>query len=332
MEKAKDAFQTELRNLEEQQRSAIATVERWTTMATAASARAGEPASTAEIMTSIPTPDRAGAPAAQELRPEEFRAAVAKCHLLTDAGKDTLVKLTASMMAGEVPLLHGSECDDFIEIAQAFISGGRHVRLEADPTIVSFDDLWFRPGTRIATPLRQAIEDATRDAPTSQLCVISNADASGARYWHRPLAEKTRRSELPSGLLFCATLKDPKSEEALEIGKTGLSFEAKGLIAPKASVAAPIILSGPKAQMFELRIESRRLDLAPATGILGTIDAPFGIRDAERIARIFVAAGLLMESDDADHFARDVASRLVAAPSAGRAETNVISIGGASRA
>jgi predicted transcriptional regulator len=327
-EKTKHILHAELRDLDEQQQRAIATVERWTSIASAASALGNGPASSAGFRTSVPAPDRAGDPAPRQLRPEEFRAAVADCHLLTDAGKDALVQIAASMLAGEVPLLHGQECDDFIEIVQSFVAGGRHFRLEADPTIISFDDLWIRPGTQVATPLRQAVDDATG----TQLCVISKADLSGARFWYPPLADRARRSELPTHLLFCATLKDPKSEEAMEIIKTGLSFEATGLIAPKASVAAPLVLTGPTAEIFELHIENRSFDLAPAVGVLGTIAARLGICDAERIARIFAASRLLMRSDEADKFARDVAFRLAAAPVSERADTNVISLGGSSRA
>lgn len=329
LEQAKEAFNAELRSLSEQQNRATEIVEKWTSIASALGAA---PDSFTIARTSIPLPDRASEPPPQSLQPGDFENAVAGCSLLTDAGKNMLVRLAALMLAGEIPLLHGPECDDFIEIAQIFLSGGRNARLEADPTIIAFDDLWLRPGTQVATPIRQAVAEASADPARTHLCVISKADLSGARFWYPALAEKARRAELPPRLLICATLKDAKSEEATELVGLGLLLDIKDVIAPKASTVAPAMLRGPNAKIFELQVDLQRPDITSAVQLLASIGVPLGIREAERVARIFVAAGLLMKPAQAEALAQSVASRLSAAPQSSRSENNVIPLGGSARA
>ena len=264
LEKNGATLKAELQSLSEQQNRATEIVERWTSVAAAL----GTGAETfAVTRTSIPALERGRDPTLQTLRLGEFEGAVAACPLLTDAGKEMLMRLAALMLAGEVPLLHGPECDDFIEIAQSLISGGRNARLEADPTMISFDDLWIRPGTNVATPLRQAIAEASGESPSTQLCVISKADRSGARFWYPALADKAHRTELPPRFLVCATLKDAESDEAAEFASTGILLEAKDLIAPKASTVAPAILTGPNAKVFELHVETRQTDLTPGRAV-----------------------------------------------------------------
>ena len=329
LENGRDALKAELQSLSEQQNRATEIVERWTSVAAALGTG---PETFAVARTSVPALERGGDTPPQSLGFGDFESAVAGCSLLTDAGKEMLMRLAALMLAGEVPLLHGPECDDFIEIAQSFISGGRNARLEADPTVISFDDLWIRPGTQVATPLRQAIAKASGESPTTQLCVISKADLSGARFWYPPLAEKAHRSELPPPFLVCATLKDAESEESAEFAPRGVLLEAKGLIAPKASAVAPAMLTGPNAKVFELRIETRQPDLTPAVQLLASISLPLGIRESSRVARIFVAAGTLMKPAQAEAFARSAAARLAAPNLSGRNGDNVVPLGGASRA
>lgn len=329
LEKKGHTLKAELQNLSEQQNRTTEIVERWTSVAAALGAGAETFAVT---RTSIPALERGRDHPPQCLRFGEFEGAVAGCSLLTDVGKEMLVRLAALMLAGEVPLLHGPECDDFIEIAQSLISGGRNVRLEADPTVISFDDLWIRPGTQVSTPLRQAIAEASGESPTTQLCVISKADRSGARFWYPALADRAHRTELPPRFLVCATLKDVESDETAEFASRGILLEAKDLIAPKASIVAPAILTGPNAKVFELLVETRQTDLTSAVQLLASIGLPLGIRESQRVAQIFIAAGALMKPAQAEALARSAATRLAAATLPGRIGDNVVPLGGASRA
>jgi hypothetical protein len=328
LEKEKETLEAALRDLSERQNRATEIVEKWTSIASAFGAP-GQ--SFAAAKSSIPVPDRASEPSPEALRLGDLENAVARSLLLTDAGKQAVVRLAALMLGGEVPLLHGPECDDFIEIAQAYLSGGRHARLEADPTIITFDDLWIRPGTQVVTPLRQALAEASGEPPRTQLSVISNADLSGARFWYPALANKMRCAELPLRLLICATLKDAKSEEAERLVEMGLALEIKDVIAPEASTIAPAVLRGSSAKIFELQVENRRPDLITAVEFLASIGVPLGIRDAERVASIFVAARLLMGSAQAEALARTAALHLNGEPQSPRNE-NVIPLGGSGRA
>jgi hypothetical protein len=329
LEGTRDALRTEIRILTEQQNRATEVVERWTSVATTLG---NGPDAFAITQASVPTAQETAVRTPQRLRGGDFGQVVAGCSLLTEAGKEMLIRFVALMQAGEIPLLHGSQCEDFIEIARSLVSGGRLARLEADPTIISFDDLWIRPGTHVTTPLRQAAADAVGEAPKNCLCVISKADLSGARFWYPALADRSGRGQLPPGLLICATLKDPESEESAEFAKAGLLLEASDLIAPKAGAVAPAMLTGPSSKLFELEIESRPTDLTAAVTLLASMAMPLGIREAKRVARIFVAAGTLMEPAHAEELARSAALRILGMAASTATTGNVIPLGGSARA
>jgi hypothetical protein len=180
--------------------------------------------------------------------------------------------------------------------------------------------------------LRQAIAEASGESPTTQLCVISKADRSGARFWYPALADRAHRTELPPRFLVCATLKDAESDETAEFASRGILLEAKDLIAPKASIVAPAVLTGPNAKVFELLVETRQTDLTSAVQLLASIGLPLGIRESRRVAQIFIAAGALMKPAQAEALARSAAARLAAAALPGRIGDNVVPLGGASRA
>jgi hypothetical protein len=329
LQKTRDALGTEIRGLTEEQNRATEIVERWTSVAAALGTAAD---SFAVTRTSVPAPEPATGPSPQRLRASDLEQAVAACSLLTDAGKEMLTRLVALMVAGEIPLLHGGECEDFIEIARSLVSGGRLARLEADPTIISFDDLWIRPGTQVATPLRLAAADAAGEAPRNSLCMISRADLSGARFWYPALADRSGRGQLPPGLLICATLDDPESEESSAFAKSAILLEAKDLIAPKAATVAPAMLAGPRAKLFDLEVVARPTDLTGAVAPLASMGITLGIRDAERVARIFAAAGMLMKAAQAEELARSAALRFSGIAPSAASGGNVIPLGGSARA
>ncbi|MBQ4797291.1 hypothetical protein F9U41_25095, partial [Pectobacterium versatile] len=73
----------------------------------------------------------------------------------TPDGKSLMEQFLALMLAGECPLLYGSETQDFLVIAESLISSGRSIRQIADPTTITYEDLWVRAGNHLATPLYQ---------------------------------------------------------------------------------------------------------------------------------------------------------------------------------
>lgn len=289
----------------------------------------------AQIYASIPALD-GGQLAAEKMELADLQAVVAQCPLLTELGKKLLVRFVTLLIAGEVPALYGSECGDFIEIAQSFISGGRSIRLEADPTIISLDDLWIRPGTHAATPLRAAAVEASGENPATQLCVILRADVSGAQFWYPALADRMSRSGLPRSMLMCVTVSDKESEEGRLLAKDSLMLDIEGVIAPMAGAVAPEALHGKTARRFDLQIGSRPTDISAAIPILTSLSSPLGIRDAERVARIHASALLTLKAPEAELFAREIATQLYSTvPSAnasGVSNLNVVPLGGAFRA
>jgi hypothetical protein len=332
-EKKREELAVDLERLASQQALAIEAVERWTAVASALGSGSN---TTSRINVSIPSLAPAPLPARQGIRVQDLEAEIAGNSLLTENGKKALLRFVALLLAGDVPVLYGPESDDFLEVAQMFISGGRCARLEADPTIICFDDLWIRAGTHVSTPLRDAIADACGETPRTQLCVISRADVSGARFWYPALADKSRRGDLPRRVLICATLMDKDSDEAKSFIPGCLLIEADGVIAAKASAVAPVILSGPNAKPLELDPGVRESDLTTAIQLLAKIETPLGVRDAERVARIYLAAGTLLKPPEAEEFARQAATQIAAVVAstviAPARATNVVPLGGATRA
>jgi hypothetical protein len=312
---------------------AIDAVQRLANVATALG-HGGEPET--QIYTAIPAPFDSAQLPAEKMKLQDLDAAAAQCQLLTESGKKLLVRFATLLVAGDVPVLQGSECDDFLEIAQTFISGGRCARLEADPTIISLDDLWIRPGTHAATPLRAAAVEASGENPTTQLCVISRADVSGAQFWYPALANRMLRGELPRSMLACVTIADKTSEEAKAFVKACIVLDVEGAIAPKAAAVAPAVLHGPNSKRFDLDIGSRPTDISAAVPILASLASPLGIREAERVARIYVSALLTLKAPDAEALARDVAAQISSSvPSnntSGTPGLKVVPLGGVIRA
>jgi hypothetical protein len=162
--------------------------------------------------------------------------------------------------------------------------------------------------------------------------VISKADLSGARFWYPALADKAGRGLLPPGLLICATLKDAGSEESAEIAAAGILLEAKDLIASKAATVAPAMLGGPNAKIFELEVGARLTDLTTAVALLASMGVPLGIREGQRVARIFVAGGMLMNTAQAEQLARSAALQISGTAASAASGGNVITLGGSVRA
>jgi hypothetical protein len=340
LESESSALETTQRDLSEaiaklktEEDRAIDAVQRLTSVATALG-RGGEPET--RIYSSIPAQAESARLPAEKMKLQDLDAAVAQCQLLTDLGKKLLVRFATLMVAGEVPVLQGAECDDFLEIAQTFISGGRCARLEADPTIISLDDLWIRPGTHAATPLRAAAVEASGENPTTQLCVISRADVSGAQFWYPALADRVLRGELPRSMLVCVTIADKTSEEVKAFAKTCIVLDVEDVIASKAAAVAPAVLHGQNSKRFELDVGGRPTEIAAAIPMLASLTWPLGIREAERVARIYVSALLALNAQEAEDFAREIAAKISSpVPSnntSGTPGLKVVPLGGVVRA
>lgn len=165
------------------------------------------------------------------------------CPLLTSDGKRLMEQFLALVLAGETPLLVGPDVEDFLLIAESLIASGRSARLKADPTVLTFEDLWVRAGTGLPTPLAQGLALATAADPCSILAVIEHVERSGARFWLPALADRARRGDLPRRLFLCATLEDADCEEAEALRANQIWLSVKDAIAKETAAVAPLWLS-----------------------------------------------------------------------------------------
>jgi hypothetical protein len=172
--------------------------------------------------------------AAPPLALESVEEWIKNCPLLTDRGRSELGRFSAYLLAGGIPVLTGPEVEDFLDVAARMISGGSLVALDCDPTIITFEDLWTRPGAG-PTALGMAYAETETNGP-ARLCVILRADLSPAEYWIDPLALKSRRGELPKSLFVCVTVSDARSENAERVLAGRMAFSTVGTIDRNAAV------------------------------------------------------------------------------------------------
>ncbi|MGS0741094.1 hypothetical protein ACVBEF_04540 [Glaciimonas sp. GG7] len=170
----------------------------------------------------------------------EVNALVARSLLLSETGKVLMLQFLALVLAGEVPALCGPDVEDFLLIAESLFANAVSVRLEADPTIITFEDLWLRPGTNVQTALGQALVFAggtDKANPRTILAIIERAERSGARFWFPALAARARRGELPRRLLICITIENEDNEEAAKVFARTVRFDVRAALAAKAVIA-----------------------------------------------------------------------------------------------
>jgi hypothetical protein len=159
--------------------------------------------------------------------------------LLSAQGKKLMMQFAALVLAGEVPALCGPGVSDFLAAAETMLAAGRAVRMEADPTIITFEDLWIRPGVGLSTALGHALRSAAGAAgqPRTNLAVIERAERSGARFWYPSLLHAAQRGDAPQRLLMCVTVEDPSCEEAAAIFAHAVRLDVDDALAPNAGVA-----------------------------------------------------------------------------------------------
>lgn len=206
-----------------------------------------------------------------------------KCILLTSVGKEHMTQFFALLLAGEMPVLHGPETQDFLLVAEALLSSGRSMRLEADPTVITFEDLWLRAGTQLPTALTHGLELCRGQPTATVLAVVERAERSGARFWLPAIADRTRRGELPRRFFVCATVEDEDCEEAQAIRSQVPWLQVSGTIAPSAPVLAPMALA--PDNVWQLDPGERPQDIAPAMTAVATHVNQLTLVNALRLAR-----------------------------------------------
>lgn len=196
-----------------------------------------EQASLATLQMKCPAPSAAAF--APTVSPVGLSKKIEVSNLLSAHGKKLMTQFAALVLAGEIPALCGPGVSDFLAAAESMLAAGRSVRMEADPTIITFEDLWIRPGVGLSTALGHALRSAAGAAsqPRTNLAVIERAERSGARFWYPSLLRAAQHGDAPQRLLMCVTIEDPSCEEAAAIFAHAVRLDVEGALAPKAGVA-----------------------------------------------------------------------------------------------
>lgn len=209
---------------------------------------------------------------------EEFGHSVRENKLLTPDGKILMTQFLALMLAGECPLLYGPETQDFLAIAESLISSGRSIRLVADPTMISCEDLWVRAGNHLATPLYQGLLLSGASRPRTILSVIERVECSAARFWLPALKNCLRDGDLPRRFLICGTIEDEDCEEAEKAKEQHLRLRMKNVVIQNTIALSPLYLS-PESHS----------ELAPGEASHGEIPDKLAIADDMSAGRLNLA-------------------------------------------
>ncbi|MEC4723428.1 hypothetical protein RY831_30255 [Noviherbaspirillum sp. CPCC 100848] len=211
--------------------------------------------------------------------------------LLTSKGKEIMEQFVALMLAGDVPILVGTESSDFLRICEFLVSGGVSVRMQADPTLITFEDLWIRAGTGLPTALSEARNMAEQGASPTLLCTVDRIERSGAMYWYPTLARHARDGDFPREMLLCCTVEDIDCEESVNLRDHAVLLDITGAIAGNAALIAAAALAGKNAACLE--VGERAEDLLLGMGVMADAGVNLTISAALRAARTIIEAGRL---------------------------------------
>lgn len=233
-------------------------------------------------------PERPTVPAHEKGR------AIAQNLLLTDNGKDQLRRLAVLTLAGEVPILSGSDIADFLRVAETTLCPGRFAVVDADPTLISLDDLWSRAGSGAPTLVAAAAAAAGSGAV---LVVIRGIDRSGARFWLPTLRDAIRGGGLPRGLLVCCTVADRNHEEVAALPDDVPWIDTEGTFVVGAAFAAPMALSPAMLDLSAIDPAAAPEDFSEAAQIVPKLGFKPSVGQAMRVARMFAEARALLDDD-----------------------------------
>ena len=281
---------------------------------------------------------RAADPPAKPIAFGELPAWVEDCNMLSAAGKGQCLRALADVCAGGLPVVTGDQTEDFIGLLAAAVGGGRFVSFDCDPTVITFDDLWVRPGSGSSTSLGEALA-ACDEAGTVRFCVIRNVDRAAAHLWLDTLADKLRRREIPDSMLVCLTLAGAPSDALGEVIKRLPAVDTTGSM-ERAAVITALTRRGDERR--ERQIDLATLEpvsttaMAEAIGKLMVKEVHVGFADAGWLGRLVAVAKPLLK-EQAEEFIFATAKRRIPAqkggsPSNGKPGLRVIESGGASNA
>lgn len=217
---------------------------------------------------------------------------IARQVMLSEKGKDVLRSLVVMLLSGELPILVGSDTTDLLRVAESVICPGRLVSVEADPTLISLDDLWARPGSGAPTLLAAAAEAAKDGGAT--LVVIRGVERSGARFWLPALSEVLRSGGLPRGLFVCCTVHESEHDEVRVLRGSVPWLEITNVFSPGAALAGPSLLTPPRIELEMLDPGEMPIDLSGASSLALELGENLSLDIAMRSARMLAEAFILL--------------------------------------
>lgn len=212
--------------------------------------------------------------------------------MLSDKGRELLQSLVVMLLSGELPILVGGDATDLLRVAESIICPGRFVSIEADPTFISLDDLWARPGSGVPTLLAAAAE-AAKDGGAI-LVVIRGVERSGARFWMPALSEVLRSGGLPRGLFVCCTVHEPEHDELRVLRGSVPWLEITNVFSPGAALAGPSLLTPPRIELEVLDPGEMPMDLSVANSLVPMLGENLSLDVTMRSARMFAEAAILL--------------------------------------
>lgn len=241
----------------------------------------------------------AGSPSATAIDRAELGRRIASCVLLTANGKDLMAAFAAYLLAGEMPVLDGSQTEDFVLVAEALLAAGRLVPFDADSTVITPEDVWSRPASGIPSQVAQAAVCAAEGR--TFLVHLRGIDRSAAGVWYPALISLARRGLLPRRLLLFATITDPMTDQAKSLPGGICRMTIEGAMAEGAALVGPSLLGGAASAIaFHVDPGNRPVDLSSTISLLPALaDAGFelNLATAMRAARIAIEAAALAPDD-----------------------------------
>ena len=263
------------------------------------------------------------APTARPLPIGEIPDWLKASQLLTEAGRRAVAKLAALMLSGGVPVVDGPESDDVLDILSLMLAGGAMTTFDCDPTVISYDDLWRRPGAGGPTALGLALSDV-RESARVRLCAIRRAELSPSRFWIDTLRRAGKRRSFPKELLLCVTRAGDDEDEA---AKDPSAFRAEGWIERSAwahALASIVDEAFPRVA----NVSSLPFDPPAALTVMGAAPTRLSIVDARWLAQLVPVAKSILKGD-AGAFVKEVMDAISGDP---KPALKLIDNGGPSRA
>jgi hypothetical protein len=224
--------------------------------------------------------------------------------LLTEAGRRGTARLATLILSGGVPVIDGPEADDVCDILSAMLAGSAMTAFDCDPTVISYDDLWCRPGSGATTALGLALADVQSTAAV-RLCVVRRAELSPSRFWLDTLRRASKRRSFPNAFLLCVA---GAGEDEEEDRKDPSAFRAEGWIERGAAGHA---LASLVDEAFPRVADISELPFDPAVALtmMGAAPLRLSISDARWLAQLVPMAKTILKGD-AGPYLKDILEAL----------------------